>query len=900
VPKADLTLIQSSPEVRELDVDWFRLQLLDWEDNESSIYMPKTHTHNTEVTLAGLTYARIVEILSPYTVEFENGTYTINCVGANHNISDKKVANSVSLIVNNAAGLITNAAIEYSSYGDKVTLDPNSSYSGTLFPVGTPQQPVNNLADALLIAGTRGFIAIEIYDDLAIDDTYNLDGFRIQGRTSDVVLQIDSVASVSDLTVENLTLNNSTLDGGVEVRNCMVEDITYVNGFIGNSGLIGTITLGGDRKSVISDCYTADQDDPPIIDMGGSGNDLAMPNYSGIVTIRNLSSASNEIGIGLDAGYVTLDSTITAGTIIVSGIGLMVDNSTGTSVVNTDGILNKALISAAVWDENIGDHLISGTTGRSIGIQQFSGAVHVDPTSGISGTTFPNGTERNPVDNMTDALAIALANGITTFNFHYNTTITGGTYQGYTFIGRGRHSPTLTISNAVMLYCQFKEIKITGTFGANSIIGTYFCALEDVYDICIQAYESIFYGTITLTNGLGSNESNFYTCTDGVPGIGIPDIQLNTCDTLGIWNWNGGIRLSNISTVDTEITCMIAQGRLWVDNTCVEGDIIVKGLADLRGTTGGTTIDSEGLITKDTLNESAWESQADFIYVDLSSAYSGEEYPVGTSAQPVNNLTDALAIANRLGVRAYKLRGQVVFTTDYDKWRFHGWTAAQNDVFVAAGCNITNCNFEKIAVTGTFGASTSNNELLTGFLSATTGFNAVLVGVGITGTYTMGGEGSILLGQQVSWVEYPHTLDMVGVNRYAKFQALSGDILVTNMGAGSLVQCTFSGGSVTLDSSCTGGTLILRGGAHFVDNSGGAVTVTQDTYDAHYIADEVWSSTSGLQVLTDLSFIAGIEGGRWIISGGQMIFYLDDNTTEIARFDLTYDANQNPVERTRL
>lgn len=50
----------------------------------------------------------------------------------------------------------------------------------------------------------------------------------------------------------------------------------------------------------------------------------------------------------------------------------------------------------------------------------------------------------------------------------------------------------------------------------------------------------------------------------------------------------------------------------------------------------------------------------------------------------------------------------------------------------------------------------------------------------------------------------------------------------------------------------------------------------------------------------DITFIKDIEGGRWILSGSQMIFYKDDNTTEVARFDITLDGNDNPIERTRV
>jgi len=184
VPRTDLTLIQSSPEIRELNLNSFRLELKALEDNQAyNICMLKTHRHNTEVTLSGLTYARIIEILAPYTVEFEDGQYTINCTGANHNLGDVKVPNQVSLIINNAAGLISNAQIEYSSFNGGVTVDLTSSYSGTTFPVGTPQQPVNNFEDALLIASVRGFTTFYVIGDATVDNSNDYRGFIFVGES---------------------------------------------------------------------------------------------------------------------------------------------------------------------------------------------------------------------------------------------------------------------------------------------------------------------------------------------------------------------------------------------------------------------------------------------------------------------------------------------------------------------------------------------------------------------------------------------------------------------------------------------------------------------------------------------------------------------------------------------
>lgn len=52
------------------------------------------------------------------------------------------------------------------------------------------------------------------------------------------------------------------------------------------------------------------------------------------------------------------------------------------------------------------------------------------------------------------------------------------------------------------------------------------------------------------------------------------------------------------------------------------------------------------------------------------------------------------------------------------------------------------------------------------------------------------------------------------------------------------------------------------------------------------------------QLVLDVEFIKDIEGGKWAIVGNQMIFYKDDNVTEVARFDLD-DANA-PTVRTRV
>lgn len=104
VPQADLTFIGGDE--YEHDMEQFHLDLRTLEASEEGAPYPRIHNHDIEVTLAGLTFARKVNILEPYTVEYEDLQYQVKARGANHNVAERKVLNQVSLITENSPGLI--------------------------------------------------------------------------------------------------------------------------------------------------------------------------------------------------------------------------------------------------------------------------------------------------------------------------------------------------------------------------------------------------------------------------------------------------------------------------------------------------------------------------------------------------------------------------------------------------------------------------------------------------------------------------------------------------------------------------------------------------------------------------------------------------------------------------
>lgn len=107
VPRIAMTLVQSTPNViYELDIPGFHLTLKDLEDDEEGIVFPYTHNNFPPVSVGGVTLARVLEIVAPYTVTFEDGQYSVNLVGGNNNISDRNNRNLVSINSTNSAGLI--------------------------------------------------------------------------------------------------------------------------------------------------------------------------------------------------------------------------------------------------------------------------------------------------------------------------------------------------------------------------------------------------------------------------------------------------------------------------------------------------------------------------------------------------------------------------------------------------------------------------------------------------------------------------------------------------------------------------------------------------------------------------------------------------------------------------
>ncbi|MGI9317644.1 MAG: hypothetical protein ACR2QW_09955, partial [bacterium] len=212
--------------------------------------------------------------------------------------------------------------IQYASFNGGVSVDLIGGTSGVEFPTGTERQPVDNFDDALTIAQERGFLTFYVLGDATIDSGNDYTDYRFIGQGQNLsTFTLNPAALFTNATFQEATCTG-TLDGDSHIEDCIIQSLTFVSGVIENCILdSGTITLGGSQTAHFINCASGVPGaSTPIIDLGGSGQDLALRNYNGGIELRNKTGADN-VSIDMNSGHIILDSTVTSGVIICRGVG---------------------------------------------------------------------------------------------------------------------------------------------------------------------------------------------------------------------------------------------------------------------------------------------------------------------------------------------------------------------------------------------------------------------------------------------------------------------------------------------------------------------------------------------------------------------------------------------------
>ena len=339
VPRNDMIVVQTTPvEIRQLNIDDFRKALNDLQDDPEGMPFPTTHNHVAPISVGGVDLARVVEILPPYTITFEDGQYAVNLVGANSNIGDRTNVNQVSIRSANSAGLPDLTAIQSGSFNGAVHVNALSIYNGTTYPVGTASYPVNNIPDARAIAIAQGLTTIMIAGSYTLDVGDDVSGLKLIGSNPMTsFLTINPGADTLNTQISDMQLTG-TLDGGTLIERCILTDLNYISGVVFNSMLNpGTISLGSAFPAFFLSCYSGvPGTDTPTIDMNGTTNEdtpLVIRDYSGGIKLID-KNGPGKCSIDMSSGQVKIDPSCISGEIVVRGLAKVINATTGTYMCN--------------------------------------------------------------------------------------------------------------------------------------------------------------------------------------------------------------------------------------------------------------------------------------------------------------------------------------------------------------------------------------------------------------------------------------------------------------------------------------------------------------------------------------------------------------------------------------
>jgi hypothetical protein len=317
----------------------------DWEDDVEGMPYPSLISAAGKENLGGGVKVGITATLLNAVIAFEArpGPSYVQCrISGGNLVAVDDVGGDISPIFptaftqvlttsSSSATLQDLESIQAATYVSGVAINPTSSYTGSAFPVGTREFPVNNMQDLHNIAMSRGLQNIYVMDHLNVS-SIDLSGFRhaFIGDSPFINLTIDPSSNFQGSTIENLTVQGE-VDGFNTISRSNINNITNVNGFIEKCGFNATCQLNG--PLAIMECYSLVSGmGYPIFDIGA--NNLVVRDYHGSIGLTNITGGTHTIEIY--GGRPVFDDTCTGGTVYIRGdlSSPIEGNPAGTTIIS--------------------------------------------------------------------------------------------------------------------------------------------------------------------------------------------------------------------------------------------------------------------------------------------------------------------------------------------------------------------------------------------------------------------------------------------------------------------------------------------------------------------------------------------------------------------------------------
>lgn len=243
------------------------------------------------------------------------------------------------------------------------------------------------------------------------------------------------------------------------------------------------------------------------------------------------------------------------------------------------------------------------------------------------------------------------------------------------------------------------------------------------------------------------------------------------------------------------------------------------------------------------------------IYVNSASIYSGIEYPVGTEAQPVNNIQDAIELSKKYNIHKLYIRGSFTISEDLTGYSIEGNVMSTQLTF-SQGAICRGAEFLKVSISGHMCGG--NLLIQQSMVSDLYNVAGAIHESGITGTIQIADKKTLSLIQCVSLNPGSNNpvIDMrFNSDTFLNLRSYTGGINIINCDTtDSVGTLDFVAGKCFLDSTCSSGFLGIKGSVFVTDNSTGTLVdklainsmgniVTADV-DLSGIPMDVWSYVS--------------------------------------------------------
>lgn len=584
------------------------------------------------------------------------------------------------------------------------------------------------------------------------------------------------------------------------------------------------------------------------------------------------------------ADVVSVDGTDTLTTkTLVNGIGNTYDtndvyhvfnivqvSATGGNLTAVDALqATIAAILPTAFTQVVLTSSASATLQEQIDIQyaSFGGEVRVDLLSTHTGTAYPNGTPRQPVNNFTDALAIAQERGFDVIQVIGDATIDSGLdFTDMEFHGQGQNLTLFTLDPAaILINTTFRYAAITGTLDGDSrLIDCNISTLNFVNGLVQDC--GLAAGTITLA---GAEPAMFVNCFSLVPGGTGSTIDMGgSGQALSMNGFDGVITVINKTGAD-EASVHLRAGKVILDSTVTNGSLHVRGVGELTDNTTGTAVVDNDLVDGGDLRDSHGQVERS-VYLDTEAVENGNGY----QQSPFNNWTDAVDNAEAQGLKNLVVLADA--TVDRLIKNFVV-TGVGNPVIDFNGQNVDKSEFHSCSLTGAMAGSVIARTCV---LNSVTNMDGHFSNCNLLGVLELAIAASVSLDvchSGMAGLSRP-TVSMNLASTGAKLgvRSYSGGLILTNSNhAANEVSLEVAQGRLKLEASCTAGVISARGVAFFEDESVGA------TIDTSALLD-----TEAVQIMTKI-MRNRMETNP---TTGVMTVYDDDNTTVLLTGNIYEDV----------